>query len=49
MALLMAGQRPLADDHTCTGWQPLAQATFNISTCMMQTKQLRPAAETYFQ
>jgi len=46
---LMAGQRPLADDHTCTCWQPLAHATSNISTCLMQTKQVRPAATTYFQ
>jgi len=27
---LMAGQRPLADYHTWTGWQPLTHATFNI-------------------
>ena len=31
MVLLMAGQRPLADDHTWTGWQPRTHATFNIS------------------
>ena len=30
MALLMASQRPLADDHTWMGWQPLTHATFNI-------------------
>jgi len=32
MALLMAGQRLLADDHTWTSWQPHTptHATFNI-------------------
>ena len=30
MALLMAGQQLLADDHTWTGWQPHTQATFKI-------------------
>ena len=26
----MAGQPPLADDHTWTGWHPYTYATFNI-------------------
>jgi len=51
MALLMAGQRPLADDHSWTGWQPPTHATFNIIILKHMhdaDKQVRPAAAAYF-
>jgi len=44
----MAGQRPLADDHTCTGWQPLTHATLILAHAWCRQSKFQASGHNIF-